>query len=108
MIKPLQQILRPAKNARRRHPPSGVVVRGASSREVVVVGGQARAGVCDALFVHMGSKFAATAGSAGFVAQHLHQEWVHGKPYIDPRTGIKAYGRAKDIRSPRRDILPPI
>jgi hypothetical protein len=103
MIKPLQQILPPASGFGRRRPG-----RGADSRAVMIGGGQAQAGVRDALFVHMGAENAATGGSMGFIAQHLDQEWMHRKPFIDPRTASRAYRRARNIRIQRPDLLPPI
>ena len=74
----------------------------------MIVGGQAQAGVRDALFVHIGAENAATGGSAGFIAQHLDQEWMHRKPYIDPRTASRAYRRAGNTRIQHLDLLPPI
>ncbi|NQU70668.1 MAG: hypothetical protein HQ514_08960 [Rhodospirillales bacterium] len=75
---------------------------------MIVGGQQAQAGVSDALFVHMGAATAATGGSAGFVTQHLDQEWMHRKPSIDPRTASRAYRRARNTRIQRLDLLPPI
>jgi hypothetical protein len=74
----------------------------------VVAGGQPRAGVRDALFVHIGAENTAAGGSVGFVAQHLDQEWVHRKSFIDPRRSTSAYRRAGNIRVRRLDLLPPI
>jgi hypothetical protein len=75
---------------------------------VVVAGGHPRVGARDALFVHIGAENTATGGSAGFITQHLDQEWAHRKPYIDPQRGISAYRRARNIRVQRLDLRPPI
>jgi hypothetical protein len=102
MIKPRQHILAPLAKIR-----SGQAQSRANSRAVVVArGGQAQAGVPDALFVHMGADSAPTGGSMGFVAQHLDQEWVHRKPYTDPRKAVRAYRRARNLRIQRLDLLP--
>ena len=104
MINPRQHILAPVAKIRTNRRHSRV-----NSRAVVLAkGGQAQAGVPDALFVHIGAESAPTGNSIGFVAQHLDQEWVHRKPYIDPRRGIRAYRRARNLRVQRLDLLPPI
>lgn len=102
MINPNHQILAPIAKIRSERPRSR-----ANSRAVVVAqGGQTQAGVQDALFVHIGAEPAPTGHSMGFVAQHLDQEWVHRKPYIDPRRSIRAYRRARNLRVQRLDLLP--
>ncbi|MEE2969737.1 MAG: hypothetical protein VX741_06350 [Pseudomonadota bacterium] len=73
---------------------------------MAIVGGRPRAGVRDALYIHIGAEIAPTGGSAGFVTQHLDQEWIHRKPYIDPRRGISAYRRARNLEVQRLDLLP--
>jgi len=102
MIKPKQHILAPVAKIRSARPHS----RANAHALVVARGGQAQAGVPDALFVHFGAESAPTGHSMGFVAQHLDQEWVHRKPYIDPRKGARAYRRARSLRVQRLDLLP--
>jgi hypothetical protein len=101
MIKSMHQILPPAATFRGRR-----INSGANSRAVTVTRGRPRPGVRDALFVHIGAENAPTDGSAGFIAQHLDQEWVHWKPYIDPRRGVSAYRWARNLRVQRLDLLP--
>ena len=108
MIKPIQQIAGPATQSRDNRRKASSAGRGATSRTIVVSDGRAQPGIRDALFVHMGPGNVLAGGSAGFVAQHLDQEWVHGKPYIDPRRGIQAYRRARNIQPQRLDLLPPL
>jgi hypothetical protein len=74
----------------------------------VAVTSRLRASGRDALFVHIGSKNAVADGSVGFITQHLDQEWVHRKAYIDPRRGTLAYRRARNIHVQRLDLFPPI
>lgn len=95
-----QQILPPAAEFR-----NGRADPSANSRAVVVADGRIQAGVRDALFVHIGAENTAVGGSAGFVAQHLDQEWMHRKPRIDTRRGISAYRRAGNRRARRTDLV---
>ncbi len=61
------------------------------------------------LFSHSGSAHLGGAGarppvSAPFLAQHLHQDWIHRDAPADSRLAANAYARAAHAPAPRADF----
>ncbi len=63
------------------------------------------------LFAHSGNAHFASTGagarptvSAPFLAQHLHQEWIHRAAPADSRLAANAYARAAHAPLPRADF----